>query len=144
MKLTANFTYEELVASDTARKKGIDNRPTAAAEIYIGKLAREVLQPIRDVYKKPIIVTSGYRCEALNKAVGGSKTSQHLSGQAADIKAADGDNKALFECIRKLVRNGKLKVGQLIWEYGSKEQPRWVHVSLPYSKINQILYYYDK
>ena len=144
MKLTANFTYEEMITSDTARVRGIDNHPNAAAEIYISKLAREVLQPIRDAYKKPIIITSGYRSEALNKAVGGSKTSQHLKGQAADIKAADGNNKELFDCILKLIKRGKLKVGQLIWEYGSKTHPRWVHVSLPYTKVNNILYYYDK
>ena len=74
----------------------------------------------------------------LNKAVGGSKTSQHLLGQAADIKASQNENKALFQLIEKMVKDGEIQVGQLIDEYGYK----WIHVSLPRTNKpnNQILH----
>ena len=98
-----------------------------------------MLQPIRDAWKGVIVVNSGYRCEALNKAVGGSKTSQHLKGEAADIKVGGKErNRKLFNFIYKLISQGKIKVGQLIDEYGYS----WVHVSLPREgkTNNQILH----
>lgn len=144
-KLSKNFTLEELTRSATAKRKGIDNEPDEDALIDLKRLVKDVLQPIRDEYGKPIVVTSGYRGEKLNKAVGGAKTSQHMYGQAADIEALDGNNAELFKTIKKMMDEGKLKVGQLIWEYGTKRQPNWVHVSLPRNgKVNnQILYYFD-
>ena len=145
-KLSKNFTLEELTKSATAKRKGIDNEPNEDALVDLKRLAKEVLQPVRDKYGKPIIVTSGYRGEKLNKAIGGSKTSQHMLGQAADIEALDGNNAELFKIIKSMMEDGKLMVGQLIWEYGTKKQPNWVHVSLPRKDRmnNQILYYFDK
>ena len=146
MKLSKNFTLEELIFSITANNHGISNTPNAEVKAALKRLAVEVLQPIRDAWGQPIVVTSGYRCPKLNAAVGGVKGSQHLLGQAADIKAANpADNGKLFACIKRLVQAKKINVGQLIWEYGSKTNPRWVHVSLPrMSKPNgQILYYYS-
>lgn len=142
-KLTANFTLEELVASSTADAKGINNNPSSVIKAELLKLAK-LLQKVRDKYGKPIIVTSGYRCAALNKAVGGSATSQHMKGQAADIKAADGDHAALFNVIKTMIQKKELTCGQLIWEYGNKSQPNWVHLSIPYTKVNNILYLYSK
>ena len=128
-KLTKNFTLEELYASDTANRKEL----------------AELLQKIRDKYGYPIHVNSGYRCLALNNVVGGSKTSQHVIGQAADIVATGGRTNAhLFNVIKGMIASGEIQVGQLIWEYGTKQEPNWVHVSLPYSKVNNILYFYDK
>lgn len=146
MKLTKNFTLEELVFSVTANNHGIDNTPNAEAKAALKRLAVEVLQPIRNAWGQPIVISSGYRCTKLNKAVGGVANSQHLYGQAADIKAVNpADNGKLFKCIKRLVDNGTIKVGQLIWEYGSKTNPRWVHVSIPRvgKKNNQVLYYYS-
>ena len=120
MKLTEHFSLEELIKSSTAKAKKIDNTPTQAAKTNLQHLASNILEPIRLKYGKPIIVTSGYRSMALNKAVGGSKTSQHLLGQAADIKASQNENKALFTLIEKMVKNGEIQVGQLIDEYGYK------------------------
>ena len=111
---------------------------------HIKELA-ELLQKIRDKYGYPINVNSGYRCLALNNAVGGSKTSQHVIGQAADIVATGGRTNAhLFNVIKEMIDSGEIQVGQLIWEYGTKQEPNWVHVSLPYSKVNNILYFYNK
>lgn len=146
MKLSKNFSLEELTFSITANNHGINNTPNAEAKACLQRLAVEILQPIRDAWGQPIVISSGYRCPRLNAAVGGVKGSQHLLGQAADIKAANPkDNGKLFACIKSLVDSGKIKVGQLIWEYGTKSCPKWVHVSLPRvgKKNNQILYYYS-
>ena len=143
-KLTKNFTLEELYTSATANRKGINNYPPESMMKHIKELA-ELLQKIRDKYGYPIHVNSGYRCLALNNVVGGSKTSQHVIGQAADIVATGGRTNAhLFNVIKGMIASGEIQVGQLIWEYGTKQEPNWVHVSLPYSKVNNILYFYNK
>lgn len=146
MKLSKNFTLEELTFSLTANNHGIDNTPNTEQKAALKRLCVEVLQPIRDAWGQPIVVSSGYRCPKLNAAIGGVKNSQHLQGQAADIKASNPkDNGKLHACIKKLVQSGQIKVGQLIWEYGTKTCPKWVHVSLPRNgkKNNQVLYYYS-
>jgi len=146
MQLTKNFSLEELTFSITANNHGINNTPNAEAKACLKRLAVEVLQPIREAWGQPIVVTSGYRCAKLNAAVGGVKGSQHLLGQAADIKATNPkDNGKLHACIKRLVDSGKIQVGQLIWEYGSRTCPKWVHVSLPRTgkKNNQLVYYYS-
>lgn len=145
-KLSKNFTLEEMEFSLTALNNGWDNRANAEARAALKRLCVEVLQPIRDAWGKPIRVTSGYRCPRLNTSVNGSKTSQHLLGQAADIQATQmSDNRKLFDLIKKLIDTGKLKVGQCIWEYGTKSCPKWVHVSLPRvgKPNNQFVYYYS-
>lgn len=139
-KITANFTFDELIYSPTANRLGIDNTPDKETKEKLIRLTKEILQPIRNKWGSAIVVTSAYRCEALNKAVGGSKTSQHRLGEAADIKVGSkAQNKALFNLIQKMVSNGELKVGQLIDEYNYS----WVHVSLPRTNgkpNNQILH----
>lgn len=143
MKITENFSLEELISSETARKRGINNTPSESIKNSLIKLTEDILQPIRDRYGKPIKVTSGYRSPQLNKIIGGAKTSQHMYGEAADLKASDGDNRKLFNLILEMIKSGEITVGQCIWEYGTKQQPRWVHISLPNSKHkNQVLYLY--
>lgn len=143
-RLTKNFTLEELTASSTALRRGIDNTPPEGVKGELKELA-SLLQTIRDAYGYPIHVTSGYRCAELNVAVGGATSSQHTLGQAADIVAVGGRTNAhLFSVIKKLIEAGAIRVGQLIWEYGTKKEPNWVHVSLPYRKENNILYLYSK
>lgn len=130
------FTIEELTASATAKRKGIDNIPTAAIKINLKHLVEKVLDPLREAYGNPIVVDSGYRCPKLNKAVGGVSNSQHVTGEAADIRTLSDrpkDNKKLFDLIIKL----KLPFDQLIDEYGYN----WIHVSCSRSKTrNQILH----
>lgn len=134
---TKNFTYEELIASSTAKRLKLDNTPTQQQKANLKKLAIEILQPIRDAWGSSIVVTSGFRATKVNKAVGGSSTSQHCSGSAADLKVGGvAQNKKLFELITRLIKENKIKVGQLINEYNYS----WIHVSLPREnkKNNQI------
>lgn len=144
MRLTNNFTLEELYASATAARRGIDNTPSPIVQQNLRMLAERILQPIRDEYKHAIIVTSGYRCAKLNAAVGGAKTSQHLTGCAADIKCTHTSKAYLFRLILRMIREGRIEVGQLIHEYGSVDEPNWIHISLPSAtKKNQVLYLYS-
>ena len=110
--------------SDRATKAGIVNEPSIQEVKNLTALIEKVLDPLREAYGKPIIVTSGYRCEKLNKLVGGSASSQHKKGEAADIKTIEDtpeENKKLFDLIVKL----GLPFDQLINEYNYD----WVHVS---------------
>ena len=116
-----HFTISELCRSDTARIRGIDNTPTEEVRKNLTALVGNVLDPLREWYGKPIYVNSGYRCPALNKAVGGVASSQHLTGQAADIDVNDrAENRRLMKHIED-----NLDFDQLIWENGGA----WVHVS---------------
>lgn len=112
---------KELTKSSTADKLGIDNTPTPEASVSLSNLVTHVLDPLREMYGKPITVNSGYRCPKLNAAVGGAKTSQHMRGEAADITAGSKtENKKLFELIRD-----NLPFDQLIDESNYS----WMHVS---------------
>ena len=138
-QFTKNFSYDELIASATAKRLGLDNTPTPEEKEKLRQLAEDILQPIRDAWKSPIVVTSGYRSEAVNKAVGGVSNSQHQFGEAADIKVGGKDrNRKLFNFIYKLISKGDIKVGQLIDEYSYS----WIHISLPRKgkENNQILH----
>lgn len=117
------FTIQELTRSSTAEKKNIDNTPNETVVENLTKLVDNVLDPLRIAYNNPINITSGYRSEALNKAVNGAKTSQHLKGQAADIYVSGGKEeiKKLFDLIIEL----DLPFDQLIDE----KDYSWVHVS---------------
>lgn len=134
MQISENFKLSEFTNSKTADKKKIDNTPSPSERANIYTLVNEILQPIRSKFGKSIKVNSGFRCKNLNKAVFGSSTSQHLTGSAADITSSD--NKELFELIIRLIKEGKIVVGQLINEYNYS----WIHISLPNAnKVNQIL-----
>ena len=118
------FTLAEMTKSATAQRKGIKNDPSIQVCKALTALIEKVLDPLREAYGKPIIVTSGYRCEKLNKAVGGAASSQHVKGEAADIRSVQDtpeENKKLFDLIVKL----GLPFDQLINEYNYD----WVHVS---------------
>ena len=118
------FTLDELTYSYTAKQKGINNTPNATVKANLINLVDNILDPIREAYGKPIVVSSGYRCPELNKAVKGAPKSQHVKGEAADIRTQSDkpeDNKKLFDLALKL----NLPFDQLINEYGFN----WVHVS---------------
>jgi len=127
MQLSKNLYLSEVTKSRTAKRLGITNEPTKEHLVNLQILAKKIFQPIRDYYGCPIYISSGYRSEALNKAIGGSKSSQHCKGQAIDI---DRDayslpsNGEIFEYIKN-----NLEFDQLIWEFGSNTNPDWVHVS---------------
>ena len=123
--VTMHFTIEELFASATAKAKGIDNTPNMQQMINLVYLAAYVLEPLRMAMDEPIKIGSGFRCQKLNKAVGGVYNSQHMKGQAADI-CIDGDiakGKRWFNYIKD-----HLPFDQLIWEHNAKGT-YWVHVS---------------
>lgn len=121
------FSIEELCDSATAKAKGIPNIPGLKEESNLVNLISNILDPLREEYGKPIYVNSGYRCAALNKAVGGAASSQHMAGQAADITTGSRkENQKLFDLIQKM----NLPFDQLIFEKGDKKVgPDWVHVS---------------
>lgn len=115
------FSIKELCRSEDAEKHGIDNTPSEEAKINMENLIVEVLDPCREKYGKPITVNSGYRSRQLNAKVGGVDTSDHLTGEAADITGGSvAENRRIF---KTLVENGKFD--QIIWEKGGQ----WVHVS---------------
>lgn len=119
-----NFTIEELTYSKTAIDHNIDNTPGEKELKQLNKLIKTLLQPIRDAYGSPIHVNSGYRCEELNKLVKGSKTSQHVKGEAADITCKD--NEKLWDIINQMIKDKQITVGQLINEHDLS----WIHISL--------------
>lgn len=115
------FSIKEMTKSNTATAKGIDNTPDQTITDNLTKLIEAVLDPLREWYSKPIIVNSGYRCEALNKAIGGTKSSQHMLGEAADITVGSKEeNEKLFDYIKD-----NLEFDQLI----NESDFSWVHVS---------------
>lgn len=130
------FTINELCKSDIARVKGIQNVPTVEAIRNLERLVQVVLDPVREEFGRPILVNSGYRCATLNRLVGGSATSQHMTGQAVDITAKDKkDNRVIFEIIKDLG-----KYDQLIWEEGDEESPSWIHVSYREPMRKQVMF----
>jgi zinc D-Ala-D-Ala carboxypeptidase len=128
MKLSEHLDLAEVTRSETAKRKGISNMPTPEHLENFKKLGQNIFEPIRKNFGVPIHISSGYRSKELNTAIGGSLTSQHCSGEAIDIDM-DGSskgvtNKMVFDFIKS-----NLNFDQLIWEFGTKDAPDWVHVS---------------
>ena len=117
---------EELYASATATAKGINNKPSVQQMINLVYLTAYVLEPLRVAMNEPIKIGSGFRCQALNKAVGGVYNSQHMKGQAADL-CIDGDIQKGRKWFNYIKYN--LPFDQLIWEGNPKTGAWWVHVS---------------
>lgn len=126
MQLSKHLALAEVTRSNEAKRKGISNEPTPEHLKNFQLLAEKVFEPIREHFAVPIKISSGYRSAALNKAIGGAASSQHCSGEAIDIDM-DGTsitNAAIFNYIKD-----NLNFDQLIWEFGTKANPDWVHVS---------------
>ena len=127
------FTIKELCKSSTAIEKKINNTPNSDVVNNLEQLVDNILDPLREEYKNPINVNSGYRCDTLNKAVGGSKTSQHCLGLAADITAGSKfENKKLFILAQQL----NLPYDQLI----NEKNYSWIHISYSKNPRKQILH----
>lgn len=128
------FSIAELTKSATAKSKNIDNTPNKEVEKNLNQLIDNILDPLREKWGEAIIVNSGYRSAELNKLVGGASSSQHIVGQAADIRTksnTESSNKKLFNLIKSM----KLPYDQLINEYNYK----WIHVSYSSKNRRQIL-----
>lgn len=134
--ISAHITYREATHSETAESLGIKNIPSKAEFQSMQLVAQTVFEPVRSYIRKPIKVTSFYRSLALNKAIGGSKSSQHVLGQAIDMVHTEGfTNLEIFQLIRH-----RGIFDQLIWEFGTDYEPAWVHVSYrPTGNRKQVL-----
>jgi len=126
MKISEHISLKEALRSNTAKRLGINNTPDEEAMANMKVIAQTVFEPLREHFGEPIYISSFYRSPQLNKAIGGSKKSQHCKGEAIDIddvysKATNAD---FFNYIKD-----RLDFDQLIWEFGDDDQPDWVHVS---------------
>ena len=126
MRLSQNFTLAEMIKSQTAERKGINNNPNEDNIENLQRLCEHVLQPVRDHFGKVVSVSSGFRSPELCVAIGSSTTSQHASGQAADFEIYGVSNKVLADYIAD-----NLDFDQLILEFWKEGEPNsgWVHVS---------------
>jgi hypothetical protein len=126
MQLSKHLSLAEVTRSESAKRNGINNKPTAEHLKNFKLLAEKVFEPIREHFKVPIHISSGYRSVDLNKFINGSSSSQHCSGEAIDIDmdGASITNKQVFDFIKQ-----HLEFDQLIWEFGTAANPDWVHVS---------------
>lgn len=128
MQLSKFFTLSEMIKSDTAEKNGIDNTPYPRHIKAMRRLCADLLDPIREAVGRPVHVTSGYRCRALNTAVNGSRNSQHIRGEAADIHVKGMTPRQLYDFILTL----DLEFDQIIDEFGE-----WVHISYTVKRPNR-------
>lgn len=128
MKISPNLNLAEITRSDTAKRHGIDNTPTAEHLENFKLLADKVFEPIREHFKTPIFISSGYRSKELNAFIKGSALSQHCKGQAIDIDMDGSNGEVTNRMVFDFIKN-KLDFDQLIWEFGTDFNPDWVHVS---------------
>jgi hypothetical protein len=127
MRLSAHFNLAEFTRSESAKRHGVSNEPTAEHQANLKVLCEKVLEPVRIFNEGPLNISSGYRSKNLNHFIGGSLSSQHCEGKAADIDmdGMSGKNNAqIFNYIKD-----NLEFDQLIWEFGDNNKPDWVHVS---------------
>ena len=124
--ISKHISYKEGVYSITATRRGIDNVPNDEQLANMELIAEKVFEPLRKYVGGPIKINSFFRCPKLNKAIGGSKTSQHCKGLAIDIDDTFGvvANSDMYNYIKN-----NLDFDQLIWEFGDDDNPNWVHVS---------------
>lgn len=134
--MTEHFKLEEFIRSSTAQQLGIDNTPSEEVILNLRNLCEKVLEPLRQWYGKPISISSGYRCSALNRAVGGVTKSQHLKGEAADIRLPS------IAIGRKMLEYivFHLPYDQVIWEHNT-DGLYWIHVSLKRDPRKNRLHY---
>lgn len=140
MKLSEYFTLEELIGSQEATRHGIDNTPGPTALANITLVAKK-LDEVRRLLGRPVFVSSGYRCDALNRRVNGSKTSDHVAGLAADFSCPGfGKTMDVFEKIR----NSGIVYDQLIAEFPNSPTGGWVHIGVGKRMRRQALVYNGK
>ena len=124
--ISKHISYKEGIRSITADRLGIDNKPGQVELINMEVIAERIFEPLREWVGGPIRINSFYRSPKLNKAIGGSKRSQHIEGRAMDIDDTYGHktNAEMFNFIKQ-----NLDFDQMIWEFGTDDNPNWVHVS---------------
>lgn len=122
------FTLKELCSSDVAKKRNIDNFPSFVVVEHLSELTEKILEPLRIAWGSAIRVSSGYRCDALNKAVGGVAMSAHRTGWAADLQPANGEIDEFIAFAEKWLKDKRIKFDQLIDERSGKA--RWMHIGI--------------
>jgi hypothetical protein len=128
MKLSEHLDLSEVIRSESAKRNGISNMPIEQHIANFKLLAEKVFEPLRNYFRCPIHISSGYRSIELNRAVKGSATSQHCTGEAIDIDMDGTPNGVTNKMVFDYIKNN-LEFDQLIWEFGTSENPDWVHVS---------------
>ena len=136
MKLSKNLSLNEVIKSNTAERRGIDNNPNETHLANLKYLAEQVFQPIRDHFGVPIYISSGYRSPALNEAIGGSPRSFPSHGMALDLDQ-DGRNKGVSNADVFFFIKENLPFSELIWEFGTEDNPNWVHVAIAKGRENE-------
>tara|TARA_R110002167_G_scaffold277831_1_gene483715 strand:+ start:1748 stop:2203 length:456 start_codon:yes stop_codon:yes gene_type:complete len=136
MKISEHLSLKEVIKSNTATRHGIDNSPTDEHLANLKEVAENVFEPLRNWHGKAIGISSGYRSEALNTAIKGSTTSQHCKGEALDIDADMFNNGLTNAQIFNWIKDN-LDFDQMIWEFGTDEEPNWVHVSYVTHRTNR-------
>ena len=127
MKLSKYVSLAEVIRSDTAKRKGIDNSPTAEHLENLKVISEDVFDKVREYFGVPLFISSGYRSAALNKAIGGSATSDHNLGRALDLDQDGHGNGVTNADVFNYIKSN-LDFDQLIWEFGTDKNPDWVHV----------------
>lgn len=128
MKLSEHLDLSEVIRSESAKRNGISNMPTAEHIENFKVLAEKVFQPIREHFRCPIHISSGYRSKELNSIIGGSSSSQHCKGEAIDVDMDGTPNGVTNADVYNFIKDN-LEYDQLIWEFGTDKNPDWVHVS---------------
>jgi len=129
MRLSEHLDLAEVIRSETAKRHGIDNMPTEEHIANFKLLAENVFEKIRNNFRCPIHISSGYRSKELNACTkGASATSQHSTGEAIDIDMDGSANGITNTMVFNYIKDN-LEFDQLIWEFGTNENPDWVHVS---------------
>lgn len=123
------FELYEFLRSEKAKKNGIDNTPTFEIVDRICQLVSSILDPLRAAWGSGININSGFRCEALNKLVGGSATSVHKLGWAADLTPVNGKFDEFVKFVEEWLKKNRIKFDQLIIESDSQGN-RWLHIGL--------------
>ena len=125
-RISEHVSYKEGVKSNTASRLGIDNTPSPYELSNMGILADNIFEPLRKWVGGPIKINSYFRCEDLNRAIGGSSRSQHCQGRALDVDDTFGykTNAEMFHYVKE-----NLNFDQIIWEFGDDDNPDWVHIS---------------
>jgi len=133
--ISKNISYNEAIRSNTAKRRKIKNEPNNIQLAAMKLLAEKVFQPTREHFGEPIRINSFFRSVNLNKAIGGSRTSQHCTGEAIDLDGLNGvSNSDIFHYIKD-----NLEFDQLIWEFGTDKEPNWVHVSFKKGRNRKIV-----
>ena len=135
VNISPHITYAEATYSDTAKRLKLDNTPSAEQLLAMQEVATRIFEPLRAHFGLPIHISSFFRSNALNEAVGGSTSSQHKLGEAMDVdcdKYGGLTNKQIFDWVKDNV-----EYDQLIWEYGTKDEPAWVHFSYTTKRPNR-------